>query len=563
MALVLVKCSDTESFIPDPHAAKFTSSAFVEVRDVNGQPMEDVQINLGNRIEYTNDDGVVYLRNVTMETSTYVTANKPGFFHGSRRFYPMPAQTQFVKIILLPATTTGTIQSGNGGTVAISGGTTLQFPSNAIVDHNGNSYDGAVNVLAQPISGGDPNLSYKMPGDLVGNNVAGEQQCLASMGMVVVELRSPAGDLLQVKSGAKVELRVEVPAQLIGNAPSFIPMWYFDETLGYWKEEGEATLVGNNYVTEVGHFSYWNCDAGFPTFKWGASFVYEDSSPASQVEVCITILDLGTTRCAYTNEEGIVCGLVASDQLLLMEVKSPCGDILLSQQIGPFSDTTMMGPITIPSSSVTFTEVSGVAVDCNGNPVTNGYAKIRINENNYYAVLDSITGAFSISAMNCDQSDITVTVYDAAALKQSLPQTFSYAPVIDAGTISVCEALTEYIDIEITGFADHFVYLDPEENGEGNFTRIFAHDSTITTFKYFYVNFEGITPGTYIPQGYEIGFELPTGVQVRATSVTLQVTYYGGPGDYIQGNISGTLNTGPNGGNIEYPFTGIFSILRE
>ncbi|MEO6130297.1 MAG: hypothetical protein ABIQ02_00510 [Saprospiraceae bacterium] len=563
MALALARCRDTETFVPDPQAVKFNSSAFIEVRDVSGVPMEGVKITLGNRVEDTNNDGIAYFKEVTMEKSTYVTANKAGFFHGSRRFYPIPKQTQFVRIVLLPSTSVGTIQSAAGGMITIHNGTTLDFPANAIMDQNGNSYEGTVNVTAQPIAAGDPDLSYKMPGDLVGKNTEGEEQCLGSLGMVVVELRSSTGNLLQVKTGSKVGLHVEVPAQLIGHAPSTIPMWYFDEAQGFWKEEGNASLEGNAYVTEVGHFSYWNCDAGFPTFKWGASFVYEDGSPASQVEVCITILSLETTRCAYTNEQGVVCGLVASGELLLMEVKSPCGDILLSQQIGPFSDTTMLGPITIPSTTVSFSAISGNAVDCDGNPVTNGFVKIAINGQNYYTGLDSITGAFSLSAMNCDESDVTVTAIDISALKQSLPQIYNYAPVINAGTIAVCETLTEYIDIEVAGFTDHIFYFLPSTGIQGAITRITAADSVGNTSKYFYVSFEGVVPGTYTPTGFEIGFELPPMIFVQATAVTIQVTYYGGPGDYIQGNLSGTVNTGPNAGNIEYPFTGTFSVKRE
>ncbi|MEP6647457.1 MAG: hypothetical protein ABJC12_10225 [Saprospiraceae bacterium] len=561
MALALARCKDTETFVPDPQAVKFNSSVFVEVRDVNGNPLEGVHINLGNKNVETDKDGLVYFKEVAMEKSTYLTASKDGFFHGSRRFYPIQKQTQFVRIVMLPAITAGTIQSGAGGTVTVNGNTTLDFPSNAIMDQNGNSYDGTVNVTAQPISAGDPNLSYKMPGDLVGKNTEGETQSMGSFGMVVVELRSSTGNLLQVKTGSKVGLHVEVPADLVGHAPSTIPMWYFDEALGFWKEEGQATLEGNTYVTEVAHFSYWNCDAGFPTAKLSASFVYEDGSPASQVEVCITIINLETTRCAFTNEEGVVSGLIASGEPLLMEVKSPCGDVLLSQQIGPFSDTTMLGPITIPSSSVSFSAISGNAVNCNGDPVTNGFVKVSIGGQNYYSVFDSISGTFSLSAMNCNQDNVTIIAVDRDALKVSLPQTFAYAPVITAGTFAVCETLTEYIDLEVTGFAEHIFYFLPSVAIEGTTTRISAQDSV--GYKYFYVNFDGITTGTYTPTGQEIAFKLPSMVNVHSTSVTIDVTYYGGPGDYIQGNVSGTVNTGPNAGNIEYPFTGTFSVKRE
>ena len=564
VVLSLARCGkDTETFIPNPIPNQFKASVFVEVFDVNGLPLENVQIDLGGVPATTNEDGLVFLKNVAMSGSTYVTAEKSGFFHGSRRFYPTPDKTHFIKIMLLPDQVVGTVDAGTGGTINLPDGASLEFPANAIVDQNGNSYNGIVSVSAQPISANDPNLSIKMPGDLVGETISGEQGSLGSMGMMTVELKSGNGDLLQVKSGSTIEMRMDVPHHMVDNAPSTIPMWYFDEEKGFWKEEGEATLEGNTYVAQVAHFSYWNYDAWFPTAKWGATFVYDDGSPASQVEVCITIIDLETTKCAYTNAEGAVCGLVAADELLLMEVRSPCGDIILSQQIGPFSDSTMTGPYTIPSTTIVLTEVTGNAINCNGDPVTDGFARIRINETNYFTLLDSVTGEFELTVINCDESNVVVTVVDVAGIKQSLPQTFDYAPVIDAGTITVCETIQEFIDIEVSGFTDHFVFLFPNEFEQGDFVYISGADSTITGQRFVYFSFQGSVPGTYTPQGYEIGLELPTSEFANGTSLSITVTYFGDHGDYIQGNLSGTINTGPNNGNDEYPFTGTFSVLRN
>src|SRR5690606_37560229 len=129
------------------------------------------------------------------------------------------------------------------------------------------------------------------------------------------------------------------------------------------------SLQGNVYVAQVEHFTYWNYDAWFPITKWGATFIYTNAQPAAQVSVCITILELNTTKCALTNEDGFVCGMVAADQVLLMEVKDPCGNVIFSEEIGPFSDSTMTGPYTIPSTNVSTTTVSGDVVDCDGDVV--------------------------------------------------------------------------------------------------------------------------------------------------------------------------------------------------
>lgn len=565
MALALVRCKDSESFTPEPDPVVFDASAFVAVEDLSGNPIQGVKITVGDIEGLTDDDGLLFLNKVEMNPSTYLVAERAGYFHGSRRFYPSEGKTSFIKLVLLPEQLAGTMSATAGGTIGVSGGIQLDFPANAVVDENGNAYTGTVSVYAQPIAADDPDLSNKMPGDLVGINEAGEQGKMASFGMVVAELRSASGDLLQVKAGSSVEMTMDVPASMLDKAPATIPMWYFDETLGLWKEEGEATLQGGKYVAQLGHFSYWNCDAWFEIVKWGATFVYENGSTASQVLVCLTILDLDATSCSYTNEDGFVCGMVASDELMLMEVKSPCGDVIYSQQIGPYSDTTMIGPITIPASSVSFTEVSGFAVNCDGNPVTNGYAKITVGEQHYYEVLDEVTGEFSISVMNCDESDITIKIVDETAFKQSLTYSYTYAPVIDAGTISVCETVTEFIDLEVVGLPEHYIFFFPTSYIQQGNTVLIGQDSS-TSFQFFYVNVPGTSAGTFAVNGAEVGVELPNGDRAFAngTNMNVTITYYGPVGDYIIGTVTGTWHTGPNGqGGPDYPLAGTFSILRE
>ena len=566
MALALVRCKDSETFTPEPELIVFDASAFVTVEDLSGNPIQGVKITVGDTEGFTDEDGILFLNKVDMNPSTYLVAERAGYFHGSRRFYPSEGKTSFVKLVLLPEQLAGTMSATAGGVIGISGGIQLDFPANAVVDENGNAYTGTVSVYAQPIAADDPDLSHKMPGDLVGINEAGEQGKMASFGMVVAELRSASGDLLQVKDGSSVEMSMEVPASMLDKAPATIPMWYFDEALGLWKEEGEATLQGDKYVAQLGHFSYWNCDAWFEIVKWGATFVYQDGSTASQVLVCLTILDLDATTCAYTDAEGFVCGMVAYDELMLMEVTSPCGEVIYSQQIGPYTDTTMIGPITIPTSAVSITAVSGVAINCDGNPVTNGFAKISVSDQDYYAVLDEVTGEFSMSIINCDESDITIKIVDETAVKQSLVYTFPYASVIDAGTISVCETVTEFIDLEVVGLPEHYLFLAPTTFlHQGGYTVLTAQDSS-TSYHFFYVSVLGTSAGTYEAVTGEIGIELPNGERAYSTAqdLVVNITYYGPVGDYIIGTLTGTWYIGSFGQGVPaYPLSGSFSILRD
>ena len=564
--LGIVSCAENiDTFNPDPVVPiekAFSASVFVEVVDPDGTPLEGVTVNLGTEQVISNEFGVARFVDADMYSSTYVTVESAGYFHGSRRFYPTPGKTHFVRIMMLPDNVKGSFDAGSGGSVNTGNGVTLNFPADGIADADGNAYAGSVNVAMQPILADDPDLSYKMPGDLTGEDAEGNLGALASLGMVAVELRGSSGQLLNVKEGSTVEMRMEVPSGLVASAPSSIPMWYFDEEKGLWIEEGTGSLQGNEYVANLPHFSFWNCDAWFPLVKWGATFVYSDGSPASQILVCLTILSMESTACGFTNEEGLVCGKVAKDEEMLLQVKDPCGNVIYSEVVGPYSDTTVIGPITLDPVSITTTTVSGCVVNCFDEPVENGYAVINSGGTwNIYAPYDD-NGCFEKSFMNCNESDVTVFALDEDAIKQSLPQTYDYAEEINTGTLQACEDIIEYVELSVEGVSDPFVWLLPQAFVQPAYTQIYVADST-TNGSFFFLGIPGDDVGTYTDCSYEIGVPVSTSPNVfaYATEVTVVITYFGEVGDYIQGTLSGILeeeNQGP-----EHNFTGEFSVLRN
>ena len=82
---------------------------------------------------------------------------------------------------------------------------------------------------------------------------------METYGMLSVNLFSPAGEQLNINPDFPATLTFPVDVST-PNAPTEIPLWYFDEAVGYWKEQGIATKVGNQYIAEVTHFTWWNCD---------------------------------------------------------------------------------------------------------------------------------------------------------------------------------------------------------------------------------------------------------------------------------------------------------------
>lgn len=546
-----------------PDQEQFRSSVFVEVFSTSGLPVTNALVRIGNYKRETDARGFIYLNDVLVGSSTYLVVEKEGYFHASRRFYPTAGTQQFIRILMMPDSRVGFFSSSIGASLPIEGDVTLHFPRDGYEYLNGESYDGIVVVAAKAIPANDPDLSYKMPGDLTGIDKNGNAGSLASMGMVAVELETSDGQPLQLKESEQVQMDIKIASNQSDIAPSTIPIWHFDEEEGLWKEEGVATLSGNVYTAYVSHFSFWNYDAWFPAIKWGATFDFGNRGLASQLEVCITIISLNTTKCAYTNSEGMVCGLVAANELLLMEVKNQCGDVIYSEEIGPFADSTMLGPITISDAGLEFTTITGHAISCDGAPVTNGYASIYINQQGFYVTLDEMTGAFSLSKPFCDLNDVQVNVVDLEHNKTSLPLSFDAAPVIDADTISVCVANKEFIEFQMEGIPDHYYFYFPKE-GFDEYTGLSASlggsDET-----HIHIHFRGQAAGEYSGYDAEVNVFLQgMGWYDSTVSTVITVSEFGKVGEYINGTMSGKMRKkNPGGGGPEFAMYGSFSVIRE
>jgi hypothetical protein len=563
-------CNESESFNPDDNY--FKASAFVEVVDLTGHPLGNVAIStlrttssgiVESEYGTTNAEGVLQVKNIYMFPSTYFTASKPGYFQGSRRIYPEAGQTHFIKIILLDADYAGTFDAADGGDIDLQDQVSLSFPPGSIVSKNGELYTGEVRVNAQPIAADDKDLLYKMPGDLVGFNNTGNRVALGSFGMVGIELRSPWNELLNLKEGKTVEMKMKVPDDKLSKAPSTIPMWYFDESEGYWKEDGSASLEGNEYVAQLPHFSFWNCDASFEAVKLEVRFVYENGDPIAQVDATITIISLGASSGGETNNDGYVSGLVPANEKLLLEISTRCHNAIFSKEVGPFGNDVNLGSIIVVSDSLYVTQIAGKALNCDDSPLINGYARIKLGSSSFYTPFDEHTGDFSLSIMACTPADLKVKVFDIGALKESQELIFPFDPYIQAGSIQVCRDWTEFIELYAVGRPEHFFFNQPYAYTGAGYIIMGALDSLPTHDCYFLV--PASAAGTYPPDVSQVGLTFPNGDRLFGSAITVTFTEFGEAGGFLRGTISGTLlpDAGSTGGTTQYPLSGTFAIQKQ
>jgi hypothetical protein len=407
------------------------------ITDDQGVYLDNVLVEFGNASTTTNEFGYFQFPISKYNDFAYIKASKSGYFSGSRTLFLEKLNTANVRISLLPKIFSKSFQSSVSSSVDI-GTVKLDFPANAIVRENGQIYNGVVNVAVQYLNSANFSIRNIMPGNLVGLNANNEMQGLGSYGMAAIELQSASGEKLQIKENAEVDLKIEIPEKLRANAPASIPLWYFDETIGLWKEEGFAINNGNRYEGKVKHFSFWNCDDFFPVVHLRGRVIDYSGDPVVITNVTLTIVSNGLRGFDYTNRDGIFEGLVPENEMMILDITDECGNIIDSKNIGPFSTDTDLGDLQIIFISSHLSSIEGSVVDCNYQALK--YAVVVISVDNIsYSLQTDQGGNFEGILTFCENNPITITAYDIKSLKQSIPVVYNLPGPLLIPPIQVCD----------------------------------------------------------------------------------------------------------------------------
>lgn len=563
LLLVQFACQNDDAISPQQ---TYQGSLFVTVKDPSGLPVNGALIVMGDQSAITSEDGTYFFTQATLTGDDYLQVEKSGYFKGSRRFTARESQLQFLQVTLMPQEEIGTFTGTQPASISIDSKSDLTFPSNAVVRSDGSLYTGNVHVMASPIYGDDPQLSEKMPGTLSGLDESGTKVLLGSYGMLAVELQADNGDILNIAPGKTVEMKLAIPDKQLSSAPATIPLWYFDETKGYWIQEGEATKQGDVYVAELPHFSFWNCDDVFTLINWEGRFVYSDGKPAQNVRICLTIKSRNDQRCTNTNSDGIVSGEIAANEVMQLDVVNDCESTIFSEEIGPFNDDAKTDTKTIQIQVQDYATISGVALACDGSPITEGFVKVKTPKNNFIFPITDAQGHFEGGYTYCTGDLVTVTVYDFVNSLVSLPQIITFDRSLVLTNLKACEQVDEFIRYTIKGFSPEYIYYFPElTRNNFHITKIVTLDS-IGVKGRFGFSFDGNTTGQY--QGFAVAgnrINLPSGQTGYVVNMTVNVTEYGAVGEYIKGDFSGKISTGGNGSGGPTPsdFNGTFAVRNE
>ena len=538
-----------------------------QIIDENNNPVANVAITVANKTATTDVNGVFIINNATVrEKFAFVTAKKAGYLDGSRSLVPTSGMNN-VKITLLSGTIVGTVNSGATGSISLANGAKVTFDGNFKTE-TGQAYSGVVSVIMKHLDPSDATTVDKMPGMLLAQNSNGEERVLESYGMMNIELRGAASQKLQLSTTAQIEMPIAT-AQLAAS-PSSIPLWHFDETLGYWKEEGAATKQGTKYIGTVSHFSWWNCDAQFPTVRLSVTVVNSNGTPLANVRVGIKRATNSFTVSGITNSQGQVSGLVPKNETLTMVVYDSCGNTVSTTTIGPFSADTILPNLVISNSSIQTTLVQGNLLKCDGTNATNGYVLMRYGNQN---LLTTVTnGAFSFTMLVCSATNTGFSLqgfdYQNLQTTNSINFTFT-SPITNVGNITACNTISEFISYQIDQNPVRYIVANITASGRGttsgtNSSGIYISAYNIVTPNIsngFYLSGNTAIPGIYTTSMFSISEAADIGqINVQTVNtISFNLSTVGAIGQYIDITFNGTYTNTTGSHSI----TGVAHVIRD
>ncbi|MES2544364.1 MAG: hypothetical protein V4548_05725 [Bacteroidota bacterium] len=535
-----------------------------QVVDENNDPIQNATITIGTSTVQTDANGVFIINDASVyEKFAYIKASKAGFIDGSRALVPTNGINN-VKIMLLSGTIAGTVASGTVSNVTLSNGTKVVFDGNFKTD-TGAAYSGSINVIMHHLDPSDPNVSDKMPGMLFAQNSSGEARVLETYGMINVELRGSAGQKLQITNTAQIEMPITTSQQ--ATAPATIPLWHFDEVKGYWIEEGVATKTGNKYIGTVSHFSWWNCDAQFPTVTLSVTLVNPNGNPISNVGIGLIRNGNNYAVTGITDNNGQVSGLVPANETLTMEIYDSCGNVINTTTVGPFATNTSLPNITLTSAMIQSTLVQGSLLKCDDSNVTNGYVLMKNGSNTAFTSVTN--GAFSFNTLVCGtNTDFTLQGYDYDNLQTTDSIHYNYTvPITNVGNLKACTAVTEFMSYKIDSNPIKYIISNINASGSdpsagANGIYINGYNSGAGTQVGLYISGNTNIPGIYTTAQFQIeGIDVGYISSGSTNTVSFNLSNYGAIGEYIDMTFNGTYIDATTG--LSHTITGTVHVLRD
>ena len=423
--------------IINPPKIEIQGSVSGQIIGAQGEALDQVEISYNQQTYYTDENGIFDIPSTVLYADgTYLTANKTGFFQGSRTFYPIDGENNKVKIQMIPDMASDQFEASNGAEIYIED-ILINFPAGVYFTEDNSAYTGTVQVKGKWLNWESESSFFEIPGDLTGVNLEKELKQLIPFGSLKLLIADSEGNELKLPEGKTAKIHVPVSSDKRQSAQSSLPLWHFDEQNGIWLEEGIANLENDSYIGDLPHLAFWSLNSSSNqalltgNIKMGSSLVQ-----ATKIKLYNN--ENGFLAFGYTSDKGNFSLKAPSDISLNLDVFQNCNNANFTETLAPITETEINYNIEFSALSENI-KIEGQAQDCQGLtslPYAMLYLEHKAQKYLFRADMD---GSFKLPFSSCDEGTFDLTIIDDQSGMISETQELAITNTIDLGDTRVCQ----------------------------------------------------------------------------------------------------------------------------
>jgi len=546
-----------------------TSAIYITgaVLDENNAPVAGATVSAYGTTTVTSSAGIFSFDRISVPKDRFfVKVEKSGYFSQSRAEKVGSDTTVTLNFKLMSSAATHTIAASDGGEAVLDNGSKVKLSAQSVVKEDGSTYTGTVNMAVKYLDPTSSDFASVIPGgDMSALRTDNSSTTLYSYGVMRVKLTGNSGENLQLASGKTSEITMDIPASMRADAPATIPLWYFDEVKGMWKEEGTATKQGDKYVGTVKHFTDWNCDVPGNTATVKGRVVDCKGKPFPGVVVRTGQSSTTSDANGYF-ERRVPTGVSFS---VKAEASHNAGLESQSVTVPPLSKDQVydVGNLNMPCPTIIKGKIQSNGVSKWGVVTLSWDGGSKTDFTDY-------DGTFRIIAPVNKSANLWIYTFENQTGSKEIRTPATQGDSLDVGVIELTGSIAvgdNYFTLNGDGYNNKKItlnvvtnilmnmYYNPNENK----TTGWAYDNNSTDTTTMFISFSGNSVGKadsaelYIIHNSKMFF-------TDYNDVTLNVTKYGSIGNLIEGNYSGNVwryNT-VDYSKINVGITGKFSLVR-
>ena|GEM_PF-2808788 len=561
---------DITDTIVDLPVELITTNIAGQVTDNKNNPLKLVSIKIHDAEMLTDDNGYFSFDNIHADQNgTHIIASKSGYFQNIITVYPSLNNSLFSSIVLNEKTESTTMMATNGGTIVLKEGNTIDIAPNTLVyESDGANFEGTAYFEVQLTERSDINFINIFSGELIGLNADDQRVGLNPKAFLQIVVADEHGRALRLAKGQTADLSLSLKG-LIDNAVP-VPVWQFNPEKNRWTFSANTSSINDEqFIIKISSFNDWTLAPEFDAIRITGDLNYP-LSPAMAHQMIFSSNDMELAVLS-TDGSGVFSGYIPKNLQIRLEVLNECGEKVHEETIGPFDQSENLHVSINESAACRNIPISGKLIQCNGEPVHNGYVKFMSSENTEFFRTDE-EGNYSGSFKVCTAEDFQINGSD----QQSNLVSFTHSNLlfqdsINIGVWNICSESEGSISIQ---FNNSYYFLTENVYSEESAGAIlFSGMSKDQYFDCTVPSFHG--PGTYlIESATEAEFifsVLPESVDALSlfpkdsmsySSFKLEIIEYS-EGERLRGTIIGLVRDENNNNvdglvNINFDVPGVY-----